>query len=85
MTGPVTIREPSDALLTDCLRIDHIAAGGGEGRGAELRRAAGEGRMRIAVLDGSVVRHLIAPTCRCPLVRLAACWTDVPRACCSAS
>jgi ribosomal protein S18 acetylase RimI-like enzyme len=46
-------------LLNECLAFDHVAVGGSAGRRKELSSAAGEGRMRVATLDGRAVGFFV--------------------------
>jgi ribosomal protein S18 acetylase RimI-like enzyme len=49
-------------LLNECLAFDHVAVSGNAGRRRELSSAAGEGRMRVATLDGRAVGFtVVAP------------------------
>jgi GNAT superfamily N-acetyltransferase len=49
----------TEALLTDCLRFDHLAQDSAERR-TQLKEAADQGRMRVAVLDGRGIGYSVA-------------------------
>jgi GNAT superfamily N-acetyltransferase len=60
MLQPTQIRAAGEALLGDCLALDHLAARGNGDRRKELRLAAQQERMRVAVLDDRAVGYAMA-------------------------
>lgn len=60
MSSSTSVVPATSALLNECLEFDHVAVGGGAGRRTELSRAADEGRMRVATVDGRAVGFAVA-------------------------
>ena len=60
VSSPISIAPATDALLTDCLNVDHLAAGGSTERRTELTDAAKQRRMRVALVDDRAVGYAIA-------------------------
>jgi GNAT superfamily N-acetyltransferase len=62
MLVPTTIVPAADTLLTACLELDHLAAGGSVERCSELSEAAEQGRMQVAMVEDRAAGYsVVAP------------------------